>query len=73
MKIMWKQGSIYFFIFISNKVVYFNPSRPNPMRREKNYIFIFTLLCGASKGFTKALRNFIKPFEEPQTNVKIKI
>ena len=32
------------------------PSRTNPGRREKNcYIFIFTLLCGASKGFMKAL------------------
>ena len=33
-----------------------NPSRSNPGRREKNQIFIFTLLCGAGKGFMKALR-----------------
>ena len=32
-----------------------NPSRPNPRRREKIYSFIFTLLCGTSKGFIKAL------------------
>ena len=39
-------------------------------------IFIFTLLCGASKGFMKALKAlkaFIKPFEVPQRSVKIKI
>ena len=28
--------------------------------------FIFTLLCGASKGFMNALKAFIKPFEAPQ-------
>ena len=33
------------------------PSRPNPGQREKNtLIFIFKFLCGASKGFMKALR-----------------
>ena len=36
-------------------------------------IFIFTLLCGASKVFIKALKAFIKPFEVPQRSVKIKI
>ena len=36
-------------------------------------MFIFTLLCGASKGFMKALKVFIKPFEAPQRSVKIKI
>ena len=35
-------------------------------------IFIFTLLYAASKGFTKALKGFIKPFEAPQRSVKIK-
>ena len=29
----------------------FNPSRPDP-----GQIFVFTLLCGASKGFMKAFR-----------------
>ena len=38
--------------------------------KKLTQIFIFTLLCGASTGFTKA---FIKPFEAPQRNVKIKI
>ena len=34
---------------------------------------IFTLPYGASKGFMKALKAFIKPFEELQRSVKIKI
>ena len=34
------------------------------------YIFIFTLLCSVSKGFMKALKAFIKPFEAPQRSVK---
>ena len=39
-----------------------NPSRPNPDNEKKlSYIFVSTLLCGASKGFMKAF--FIKPFE----------
>ena len=33
---------------------------------------IFTLLCGALKSFMKAFKAFIKPFEAPQRNVKIK-
>ena len=36
-------------------------------------IFIFTLFCGASQGFMKAFKAFIKPFEVPQRSVKIKI
>ena len=60
----------------SNNVVFdgqFNPSRPNPGRREKIKLnFIFTLLCGTSKGFMKALKTFIKLFEAPQRIVKIK-
>ena len=52
-----------------------NPSRVNSGQREKFdlKIFIFTLLCGASKGFLKAFKAFIKPFEAPQKSVKIKI
>ena len=42
-----------------------------PDKKEKlTSIFIFILLCGASKGFMKA---FIKPFEAPRRSVKIKI
>ena len=37
--------------------------------REK----IFTLLWGAAKGFMKALKAFIKPFEVPEKSVKRKI
>ena len=52
---------------ISQNCCIFNPSRPNPGRREKIKLsFIFTFLCGASKGF-------MKPFEEPQRSVIIKI
>ena len=36
------------------------------------YIFIFTFLCGASKGFMKVFKDLIKPFETPQS-VKITI
>ena len=36
-------------------------------------ITLFTLLCGISKGFIKAFKVFIKPFETPQRSVKIKI
>ena len=35
-------------------------------------MFIFTHICGASKGFTKAFEACIKPFETPRS-VKIKI
>ena len=35
--------------------------------------FYFHTSFGASKGFMKALKAFIKPFEAPQRSVKIKI
>ena len=35
-------------------------------------IFIFTLLCGASRGFMKALKVLLKPFEAAQRSLKIK-
>ena len=41
--------------------------------KKLTQIFIFTPLCGASKGFMKALKTFIKPFEAPQRSAKIKI
>ena len=34
---------------------------------------MFTLICGASKSFRKALIAFINFFEAPQRSVKIKI
>ena len=47
---------------------------PLPDEEKKvTLIFIFTLICGASKGFMKVLKAFIKPFEAPQRSVKIKI
>ena len=60
-------------IHLNDKSV-FIPFHPNPGQRKKQYlkIFIFTLLCGASKGFMKALKAFIKLFATPQRSVKIK-
>ena len=47
---------------------------PIPDKAKKlSYIFIFTLLCGASEGFMKDLKTFIKPSELPQRSAKIKI
>ena len=65
----------------------YNLTLPVPIPYEDKKlteIFILTLLCGASKGFMKALKGlhktfwgtlkaFIKPFEAPQRSVKIKI
>ena len=46
---------------------------PIPDEEKKlSQIFIFTLLCGAWKGFMKVLKTFIKPFEAPQRSVKRK-
>ena len=43
-----------------------NPSPHNPGRGEKIiFNYFFTFLSGASKGFMKALKAFIKPFEAP--------
>ena len=52
--------------------IFVDSSRPIP-GEEKNLsqIFIFTLLCGASKGFMKTFKAFIKPFEAPQISVEI--
>ena len=58
---------------VEDSVRVVNSSRPNPRRREKiKLMFIFILLCGASKGVMKALKVFIKPFEAPQRSMKIK-
>ena len=47
---------------------------PIPGKRKKlTQIFIFTLLCDASKGFMKALKAFIKSFETLERSAKIKI
>ena len=49
---------------------------PFPMPDEKKkltQLFILIFLCGASKGFIKAFKAFIKPYETPQRSVKIKI
>ena len=39
------------------------------VEKKLSLIFIFSLLCGASEGFIKAL----KPFEAPQRTMKIKM
>ena len=44
---------------------------PIPDEEKKlTWVFIFTLLCGVSKGLLKA---FKEPFEAPKRSVKIKI
>ena len=48
------------------------PVRMPDKEKKITWIFIFTHLCGASKGFIKAFKTFIKPFEAPQRSVKIK-
>ena len=48
---------------------------PVPIPDEEKKIsstFIFTLLCGISKCFMKALKAFIKHFEVPQRSIKNK-
>ena len=40
--------------------------------KMKIFIFIFSLLWGASKGFMKAFKAFIKPFGGAQRNLKLK-
>ena len=42
------------------------------IEKKSTQVFIFTFLCGASKGFMKAFKAFIKPFEAPQRSAKIK-
>ena len=40
---------------------------------KSSKILNFTLLFDASKGFMKAFKFFIRPFEAPQRSVKINI
>ena len=48
-------------LFIFTEVFIFNSSCFDPRRREKIKLnFTFTLVCGASKGFMKALKAFQK-------------
>ena len=53
----------------------FNPHafKKGVSKQKLAQIFIFTLLCGISKGFMKALKAFIKHFDALQRSVKIKI
>ena len=48
-------------------------AQKNLILSVKTNSFFFTLLCGASKGFTRAFKAFIKPFEGSQRSEKIKI
>ena len=65
-----------------------NPSRPDPRRREKVHVHFYShislwclkkfyeglvFLCGALKGYMKALKAIKKPFEAPQKSAEIKI
>ena len=64
-------AKLYAFGFDLNRNILFISESYINMKIKLN--FYFTLLCGASKGFMKALKTFIKPFEAPQRSVKIKI
>ena len=55
-----------------------NPSRPfiseSGIKTKFNLkIPKFSVLCGASKGFLKVFKTFIKPFEASQRSVKVSI
>ena len=39
---------------------------------DLNKVFIFTPFSGPSRGFTKVLKSFIKPFKVPQRGMKVK-
>ena len=61
-------------LFSVNPILYPNLSRPNPEQREKIKLdFYFHTFLWASKGFMKAFKVFIKPFDTPQRSVKIKV
>ena len=57
------------------RLIYLTLLVPFPDEERKlSEIFInLKLRCGASKGFMKALKAFIKPFEALQGSVKIEI
>ena len=56
-------AKLFLFQLLSNLQYFYNPSHPDPRGREKiNLNVIFTLLCGALKGFMKVLKTFIQPF-----------
>ena len=76
-KLFFSQRDCIFLYHYSAKVSFekkkknLNPSCPVHLR-NLHCIFISTLLCGASNGFIKAFKAFIKPFEAPQRSMKIK-
>ena len=41
--------------------------------RKLTELFIFSLLCVVSKGFMKAFKAFIKPFDATQRSLKINL
>ena len=55
---IWLHGYITF-----KKKTFTLPITIPDRKRKLTSIFIFTLVCGASKGFMKALEAFTKPFE----------
>ena len=51
--------------------ILFNPFRPNA-RQTENFNFHYHISLWASKGFMKAFKDFIKPFQAQEISVKIK-
>ena len=62
-KVILIPTKLFLLQLLSNLQYFYNPSHPDPGGREKiNLNVIFTLLCGALKGFMKVLKTFIQPF-----------
>ena len=64
MRSKWKSFSLRFFLTLPALCI---------LGIYVKIIFIFILLCGASKGFMEDLKAFMKPFGAPQGSIKIKI
>ena len=72
--------SYYYFNYVCEvckEILEINPSVPciseRCIKTKFNLNFLFTLLCGVSKGFMRAYKTFVKTFEAPQRSVKTKI
>ena len=69
-----KMNAIFQILFYRVALGHRNTPLTIPDEEKKlNSAFIFTLLCGASKVFIKATKDFIKPLEAQQRCMKIKL
>ena len=73
-QILTKKGTTNFTSPSLNSLSVLTLPVPIPEEEKKlAEVFVFTLLCGTSKGFMNTQKALIKPFEAPQRHVKIKI